>query len=82
MKTILVLSNVLAFIVVLLNFFVDYEWWYVISNPINNNGDVVYGEMYGPLSYFKPIIMYTTLVVVFVNTVVSLFIVRRLRNAT
>ena len=79
MKTVLIFSNTVTVIVVLLSVFVDYEWQKVVLNPISGE-NITYGEMYGPLSYFKPILLYGAVVVVVVNFVVGCFVVARLKN--
>ena len=79
MKLILIVSNLLTLLVVIAGFFVDYGWQQVLLNPVSGE-NVTYGEMYGPLSYFKPVFLYATLIFVIVNNVINCVFMGRLKN--
>jgi hypothetical protein len=50
---------------------IDYYWNHIISDAVQlRQGS--FGELYGPLSFFRPIILYTSILLSFITSVLVL----------
>ena len=74
MKKIIILLQIVTILPWAFFLYIDYFWQEILKEAVTNG---FYGEIYGPLSFFRPIFLYSAIALTILNSILFVIIVKK-----